>query len=268
MERIGLKALVHPGDQVCKTNILGLHEITFVAENPIWRLEQKWKIQNTPSDFDSIITYNKNGQFNFTSEITAYEDAFFRMTQLAGEFLTENLQDATIREGLSLVGWKPAQRELAMEAAAAEWWLYGMKNTLRVRTCFADETLTDGEQGVTPEENSLVFNAADNNFTFLQFSNENNFVIDQRGHSTWIKGEASEYLSEGDDRLILSTIITNISYSADGVIALASNGDCFQADYAICTFSVGVLQHDAAITFEPKLPSWKKTAIEEFDMGT
>ena len=113
-----------------------------------------------------------------------------------------------------------------------------------------------------------MFNAAVNNFTFLQFSDENNFVTDQRGHNTWIKGEASEFLSEEDDRLVLSTVITNITYSADGVVAITSNGDYIQADYAICTFSVGVLQHDSAVTFEPELPHWKKTAIEKCEMGT
>jgi polyamine oxidase len=40
-----------------------------------------------------------------------------------------------------------------------------------------------------------------------------------------------------------------------------------QAEYAICTFSLGVLQNDA-VSFEPKLPEWKQTSIETFQMGT
>ncbi len=114
----------------------------------------------------------------------------------------------------------------------------------------------------------MIFNSASENFTFLQFSQQNNLVIDQRGHNFWIKGEASEYLSDGDDRLILNTTITNITYSANGVKATSSDGSCFEADYAICTFSVGVLQHDSAITWSPALPDWKTTAIEKFEMGT
>jgi polyamine oxidase len=40
-----------------------------------------------------------------------------------------------------------------------------------------------------------------------------------------------------------------------------------QAAYAVCTFSLGVLQN-SDVTFSPKLPYWKRTAIEKFTMGT
>jgi len=126
---------------------------------------------------------------------------------------------------------------------------------------------SDGEQVFTPEESSLVFGAAVSNFTFLQFSDENNFVIDQRGHNTWIKGEASTFLTPNDKRLLLNTIVKKINYSEEGVIVENEDGTCIQADYAVCTFSVGVLQHET-VTFEPKLPEWKQTAIEMFAMGT
>lgn len=63
------------------------------------------------------------------------------MTQEAGELLTGNIQDKTIREGLMHVGWQPDQRDYPAAADAVEWWLY------------------DGEQAYTPEETSLVFNS-------------------------------------------------------------------------------------------------------------
>jgi polyamine oxidase len=126
---------------------------------------------------------------------------------------------------------------------------------------------SDGEQALTPDESSLVFGAAVSNFTFLQFSDENNFVLDQRGHNVWIKGEASIFLEPNDPRLLLNTIVTNISYSDQGVIITNDDGSCIEADYAICTFSVGVLQHED-VSFEPELPKWKSTAIEMFQMGT
>lgn len=37
------------------------------------------------------------------------------------------------------------------------------------------------------------------------------------------------------------------------------------ADYALITFSLGVLQHDD-VTFEPGLPLWKREAIQSMDM--
>lgn len=75
------------------------------------------------------------------------------------------------------------------------------------------------------------------NTTFYQFSEENNYVFDQRGFNTFIKGEASRFLKPNDSRLLLNTIVTNISYSDDGVVVLNKDGTCVQADYAICTFS-------------------------------
>lgn len=40
-----------------------------------------------------------------------------------------------------------------------------------------------------------------------------------------------------------------------------------QADYAICTFSLGVLQNDA-VSFSPSLPEWKETSINGFALAT
>jgi polyamine oxidase len=92
-------------------------------------------------------------------------------------------------------------------------------------------------------------------------------VFDERGFSAFIEGEASTFLSANDSRLLLNTIVTNISYSDTGVTVYMDDDSCIEADYAICTFSVGVLQNDV-VTFDPELPTWKETAIESFQMGT
>lgn len=128
-----------------------------------------------------------------SAEISELEEAFFRMTQEAGELLSDNIQDKTIHECIVLVGWNLDQRDDPAAADAVEWRLY------------------DGEQAYAPEETSMVFNFAVNNFTFLQYSEDNYFIIDQRGHDTWIKGEASTFLRENDPRLLLNTIVSNMS---------------------------------------------------------
>lgn len=99
------------------------------------------------------------------------------------------------------------------------------------------------------------------------FGDNDNFVTDQRGYNSIIKGMASTFLKDNDPRLHLNTQITNISYSNDGVTIHNSDGSCVSAAYAITTFSLGVLQNDA-ITYSPELPDWKKTAIQKFTMGT
>lgn len=90
---------------------------------------------------------------------------------------------------------------------------------------------------------------------------------DQRGFNTWLKHQASKFLTPNDPRLLLNTIVTNITYSNTSVHITTSDGSCIEADYAISTVSLGVLQNDV-ITFEPELPEWKQSAIANFSFGT
>jgi len=75
------------------------------------------------------------------------------------------------------------------------------------------------------------------NTTFYQYSADNNYVYDQRGFNTFIKGLAFTYLKKNDSRLLLNTVVTNITYTQDGVTIDNKDGSCIDADYAICTFS-------------------------------
>ena len=92
-------------------------------------------------------------------------------------------------------------------------------------------------------------------------------MIDSRGFSAFIQGEASTFLKDNDPRLLLNTAVERIDYSDYGVTVHNADGGCIYADYAICTFSLGVLQ-DEVVEFSPPLPDWKKTSIEMMRMGT
>jgi polyamine oxidase len=46
-----------------------------------------------------------------------------------------------------------------------------------------------------------------------------------------------------------------------------NDGSCIEAEYAICTFSLGVLQQEVVV-FDPPFPSWKTTGIYSMQMGT
>jgi len=95
----------------------------------------------------------------------------------------------------------------------------------------------------------------------------NQFSIDQRGYNTFLHGQASEFLENNDPRLLLNTVVTNITYNDSGVTIYNQDGSCIEADYAITTFSVGVLQSDT-IEFQPPLPQWKDIAINTMQLGT
>ena len=47
------------------------------------------------------------------------DDPYSTLEQDAGYILSNNLQDRSVRSGLSLAGWKPRQD---MKAQAVEWW--------------------------------------------------------------------------------------------------------------------------------------------------
>lgn len=94
-----------------------------------------------------------------------------------------------------------------------------------------------------------------NNFTFDAdqggFSEDNLLSIDQRGFKAFIQEEGKEFLTP--DQVFLSSIVKTVSWSADGVSVTLNNGTDITGDYAICTFSLGVLQNDD-VRFSPSLP--------------
>ncbi|KPI41316.1 Polyamine oxidase [Cyphellophora attinorum] len=234
--------------------VQGIENAETGAVNPIWLLAQKYGLNNTYSNYSSIETFTQDGPADYADLIDDVEDGWTVMEQNVGEFITQNIQDYSVRSGFSLGGWKPGKDA---ERQAVEWWTW------------------DWEYAWQPEVSSAQFGVVNYNTTFYQWSDENNFVWDSRGFNTIVKGEAAEFLENctadyncsGDSRLMLNTIVTNISWSDEGVIALNEDGSCVEADFAIMTFSLGVLQNEV-VTFDPELPDWKLRSIYTFQMGT
>jgi polyamine oxidase len=94
-------------------------------ENPIWTFAKEYNITNEYSDYSSITSFNETGAVNYTSMIGDFEDAWTIFEQNAGYALTENLQDTSMRAGISLAGFKPKKD---MMAQAVEWWEWGKSN--------------------------------------------------------------------------------------------------------------------------------------------
>lgn len=65
--------------------------------------------------------------------------------------------------------------------------------------------------------------------------------------------------------MLLNSLVTKIAYSGEGVTVTLSDGTELEADYALVSFSLGVLQHDD-VTWEPDLPAWKVEAIQSMTM--
>ncbi len=221
--------------------------------NPIWLLVQKYNLTNTYSNHSSVRTYNENGAIDYTRLLDRFDDIYTSYEEDAGYMLTQNLLDTSVRSALSLAGWRPRKN---MMAQAVEWWHF------------------DWEYSAAPEESSALFSAVNYNTTFCQYSDTNYYVFDPRGLRTIVRGEASTFLDctadydcNGDERLLLNTVVTNISHTDAGVTITNKDGSCIAASYTILTVSLGVLQNEM-ITFYPPLPAWKQSAIATFQMGT
>jgi polyamine oxidase len=95
-----------------------------------------------------------------------------------------------------------------------------------------------------------------NNFTYNTdqggFSDTNLMSIDQRGFKSIIQLEADEFLTASQKKL--NSVVKTISYSKTGVTVTLDNNETISGDYALCTFSLGVLQNDD-VKFKPELPS-------------
>ena len=109
----------------------------------------------------------------------------------------------------------------------------------------------DFEYGGSEGETSL------NNMGFPP--EEDFFITDQRGYWTVF----SDFYKDFQDKILPNKVVRKIRYSDNGVTVITSDGQVFTADYALSTFSSGVLGSNM-VKFEPPLPEWKREAIFHF----
>ncbi|KAF8064162.1 amine oxidase [Lyophyllum atratum] len=216
--------------------------------NPILTLVEKHKVKTQFNDyFGSITTYDNTGAVDYLDVFNTSVDAYVNLTIAAGGRVPQNLVDVTSRTAYTLLGAKPRDAH----AKAAEYFQF------------------DWEYAQKPDQTSAIASSWANNFTFDAdqggFSEDNLLNIDQRGFKTFIQEEAKEFLKPS--QLRLNSTVKTVSWSGSGVKILLADGSLISGDYALCTFSLGVLQNDD-VTFTPDLPAFKQEAIASMTMGT
>lgn len=141
------------------------------------------------------------------------------------------MPDIPARVGLQLMGWKSNQP---------------IKKVL-------EYSRLDFEHGKQPD---LV------SFYQLFSRGKDFFVSDPKGLWSLYKDLYKPVI----DRILLRETVEKIKYSGHSVEVYTKNNEIFTADYALCTFSSGVLASDT-ISFHPPLPEWKKEAIYKNPMS-
>src|SRR5436190_4531684 len=215
-------------------------------------VDVRYNLSNVYSNYDDILYFNESGLIDtngfIDSVFESYDTAFVEYCADAGNRESQGLIDQNAKTGLALSSWTaqtPAEQ-------AVEWWHF------------------DWEYGQAPEASSWIEAVNNYNYTFVNWSLDNQFVVDRRGFKIIVEEEAKTFLKPG--QVMFNTTVGNIAWSDEGVSITATNLDgtqyIIEADYVIITFSVGVLQHDTMTLFTPTLPDWKVEAIQAFSMST
>ncbi|GAB5585858.1 hypothetical protein Unana1_00758 [Umbelopsis nana] len=226
----------------------GCNWVQGLGSNPVNQLAKKWGLKVAPNDGADVVFYNKHGKINGTKAYNDFNDALEATYSLALKRAKNKEVDISSRAALDLVGWIPdTPLKQAAEYYAFDWE-------------FAENP------DVTSNNYAQVGDSSYNG-GFGPNSDGDEFVIDQRGFKYIFLQEAKQFLKPNDPRLILNTTVKNIKYNDKSVTITAKDGHKIEADYAITTFSIGVLQHND-VTWTPKLPEWKQVGIFGFHMAT
>jgi polyamine oxidase len=89
-------------------------------ENPIWTLAKKYNITNTYSNYSSIETFNETGPVEFSDLLDTLDEDYVEMEADTGYGLMNNIQDYSVRSGLSLADWKPKKDPQAQAIEVGE----------------------------------------------------------------------------------------------------------------------------------------------------
>ncbi len=161
----------------------------------------------------------------------------------------QSLIDLNSRTGYALINSKPRNQyedvaeyfqfdlEFAQTPEATSWVAQSMVRVI-CRNCHLTIMLVTQNDNFTYSTSTLT-------------EDGDLLAFDQRGFKALIQEEARDFLNP--EQLMLNSPVTDIAYSGSGVTVTLQSGEVLTADYALCTFSVGVLQY-GDITFKPNLP--------------
>ncbi|TFY77404.1 hypothetical protein EWM64_g6607 [Hericium alpestre] len=216
--------------------------------NPIFALSEKHNLSTQANSYHgSMTTFDHTGQVDYMDTFNTAIKDYAKLMVGGGGRVPGGLVDTTARIGYSLIGAKPR----TFQERVAEYYMF------------------DWEYAQTPEQTSWIASSWANNFTYNAdqggFSHENLLSVDPRGFVSILQDEAAEFLTE--EQVVLNATVETIKYSRDGVSVIFADGSSLSADYALVTFSLGVLQNDD-VAFEPPLPDWKMEAIHGMNMAT
>ncbi|XP_033123952.1 polyamine oxidase 1-like isoform X2 [Anneissia japonica] len=200
----------------------------------------------------SYVAYNSTGH-NITDEaiemFDVMDEKLRKAFAIAEELWEIGDTDMSIRSALRTVGWLP---KTPLEHAI-EW-------------SYIDYEIAD-----IPEVSSLKYHSTEIGEFIKRVGDEEKLLLvkDPRGFK-YIFNATMQFLSDEYQRnkILLNKRITTIDQSSgDYVLVTCDDGTQYQANRAIVTFSLGVLQNQL-VTFKPQLPGWKLRTLNRLEMAS
>jgi monoamine oxidase len=205
-------------------------------DNPVAKIVEDNDIKTLVTDYDKAITYDTDGTLLEDGVVTEADEFFFDVLQEAEAYGETLKQDISLQEGL--------EQALSNKRLSAQ----GHRLFDHMTSVWIEH-----EYGADVSELSL-WNAQQGE----AFDGDD--VLFPGGYQQLI-----DVLALGLD-IRVNHVVSKVSYSANGV-SVTTNQGVFQADYAIITLPLGVLQSNA-VTFSPALPQEKIEAIQSLGMGS
>ncbi|KAI8074452.1 hypothetical protein BC940DRAFT_288293 [Gongronella butleri] len=228
---------------------LGCNWVQGLGTNPINLLREKWGLKTVKSDFSNATLLDQDGkEIDPTDASTRVGDAAAKLHQLGLDRLAANKVDVSVRTGLNMIGYHPRD---------------AVDNAFEFVTF--DIPMAESAEVASAEFSSLNEEAV-YSLDFGPDSDGDLMSIDPRGFSYIFLREADRVFKARDPRLLLRNTVKSIEYTDKGV-TIKTNRNTIIADYAIMTFSVGVLQN-TDIQWQPALPEWKVEGLAAFHMAT
>ena len=233
--------------------VQGTYQDTAAGNNPIFDYAVEYNLSMARTDYDDWVVRNSTGHIVTEEADLAYErfaPALHLVTNQSYSMQTggapdEFKPDTNFKAALRRYGWIP-------------------KNPIDWSVEYFDVDFTTGRR---PDLSSFKFFY---DWSYHYFEEEDLFVMQQEdgGFSKIHRSILDEFISDNDSvqRLYLNQVITSIEEVNDKVYVTTSRGDLFVGDYAIITFSLGVLQNDV-VSFTPPLPDWKLESIHSYDIA-
>ena len=222
------------------------------TRHPIYELAIECGIQGSFSNFEDIVIYDENGTEVSDSALRyiAFETALESALELAGDLASDNSRTA-----LTQSGWTPENAN----DNYVEWFSFDFST-------INPPDVTSLEAFASPgTDTDFLANPSNPPMDWL--------ITDNRGTAYLAECLANSFTNDNpsaDERIHLEAVVTRVEYGDDCVCAtVMENGQSrrYCADYAIVTFSIGVLKNQSMSLFDPPLPSAKTDALNLLTNG-